>query len=211
MAIKRGIEVKTITQQVYDIIVDMIISQELKPGAKVTEADILDIINTSRTPVREALRQLAADHYLTCIPNKGYFVKEYDADRGHSLYVVVSCLDAFAAELALPYLTAKDHARMQEHIARMDDAIAGNDVFAYESNQESFHAVYRAKCGNQPLLDLLAETEKNAQRAVALRKGRMEKSMPLFNDEHRQILKLIKEGDVNKVRDAIRAHWSKAY
>lgn len=208
---KRGIEVKTITQQVYDIIVDMIISQELKPGEKVTEAEILDVINTSRTPVREALRQLAADHYLTSIPNKGYFVKTYDEDRGHQLYVVVACLDAFAAELALNRLNEKDYVLMNEQISKMDEAISLGDAFAYESGQEMFHEVYRMKCGNQSLRDIVAETEANAQRAVALRKDRMGKSMPVFNDEHREILGCLIQKDADKVRTILRAHWSKAY
>ena len=73
MAAKRTIT--TMREQVYQILRDNICRGVYAPGTRLQELDIAESLDVSRSPVREALRQLAADGLLLEIPNKGVYVK----------------------------------------------------------------------------------------------------------------------------------------
>ena len=89
MAAKRPIS--TIREQVYQILRDDICQGVYAPGTRLQEVDLAENLNVSRSPVREALRQLAADGLLLEIPNKGVYVKEFTAkDLGVSSVAVDS-------------------------------------------------------------------------------------------------------------------------
>ena len=65
----------TIKDRVYDVLRQEIMDGKLRPGDKIVEQNIADRLNVSRSPVREAVKQLIGDGLLLCIPNKGAFVK----------------------------------------------------------------------------------------------------------------------------------------
>lgn len=106
-------KLKTISEQVYDYIIEKLTNGEFIPGQKLTEADILKELDISRTPVRDAFLQLASDGVLVSVPRKGYFIKEYNEETALEDWQIIGRLDSYAAELALDNLTEDDYDSMR--------------------------------------------------------------------------------------------------
>ena len=86
-------------QQVVSRIRSAIISGDFKPGQRLVERDLCELLGVSRPPVREALRQLDAEGFIRTVPNRGPVVAELDAGSVRSLYEVRAVLEAQAAKL----------------------------------------------------------------------------------------------------------------
>lgn len=206
-------KLKTISEQVYDYVVEMITEDVYKDGDKVTEADLLQQLDTSRTPIRDALKQLVADGVLAYEPRKGYFVKGFSYETSALDYEIIARLDLFAAQLALNNLTDEDYMSMQNYIDILEDAIINFDFELYKKTQESFHKVYRSRCGNYRLDELISQMVAGAARASAFftSADTTIKAMKHANEDHKKILEAFKSKDAEVLPDLIIAHWDISY
>ena len=203
-------KLKTISEQVYDYIIEKITNGEFQPGQRLTEADLLQELDISRTPVRDAFLQLASDGVLVSVPRKGYFIKEYDEETANEDWQIIARLDAYAAELAVNNLTNEDYDEMQSCIEQMDSAISGNDIAAYNSLQHKFHDIYLNKCGSKRLIEELHSLLHGVSRASAflsLMEG-VQESTKTINESHKNLLELFKQKDLKPLTDAIIDHWT---
>ena len=204
------LKLKTISEQIYDYVVQKIMRGELKPGQRITETDLLQDMDASRTPIREALMQLAVDGILVNSPRKGYFVKEYNFETARYQWRVIAQLDAYAAELALDTLSEDDYGAMQNCIDAIDDAIDKNDMAKYNEMQHAFHDVYLNRSGNPVLIDTEHSLLFQASRAslfVSMMHG-VQSATKVINDDHRKILKFFKEKKRAELRQTIIEHWT---
>lgn len=92
----------TLTEQVYEVLRDRIISGAWSGGHFIREQEISTKLGVSRTPVREALSQLSADGFLERIPRRGFRIPEQSATDLLDLYPILAALEALAAEQAFP-------------------------------------------------------------------------------------------------------------
>lgn len=86
-------------QSVYHSIKDAILSNQLRPGNKLTHQALAESLGVSRTPVRESLERLYQEGYVTRITNRGYFVAEIDTKEVTELYQTREALEVFSLEL----------------------------------------------------------------------------------------------------------------
>ncbi len=106
----------TLKDQVYNYISEKIYSGNLKSNEKISEKNIIDDLQISRTPVREALIQLASEGYIENIPRRGFIVKHIDESKVSEIYSLLGILDGFAARLSYEKLNDKDKAIVKELI-----------------------------------------------------------------------------------------------
>lgn len=92
----------TLTEQVYEVLRDRIISGAWSGGNFIREQEISTKLGVSRTPVREALSRLSADGFLERIPHRGFRIPEQSATDLLDLYPILAALEALAAEQAFP-------------------------------------------------------------------------------------------------------------
>ena len=164
-------------------------------GTIISESKLCEELNVSRTPVREALIHLSASHLLEKVPQKGYRVKEFDLKTKLDTYYVISILDANAAMLALDSLDENDYLSMNEYIDLMDIDIKYHKFDKYNEHQESFHHVYIDKCGNDALIKIIEQVKDSIPTYLyhSSEGERLFSVLKDLNDEHRQILELIKQ------------------
>lgn len=91
------------TNAVYQYLLEHIISGELKPGDKIPETTIAQSLHVSRTPVRDALRELAVTNVVTLYPNKYSEITIFDKDRMREVGITKINLDRLAIRLAIYY------------------------------------------------------------------------------------------------------------
>lgn len=202
--------IKSLAEQVYDHVVRMIQTGELKEGDKVGEVFLVERIGISRTPIREALIQLASDNILENVPRKGFYVKGINNDALNKVYELVCLLDLYAVELAMDNIGDKEIAEMEECIEKMDLAVGLKVYDIYERWQKRFHEIYREATGNDEINDTIEYLLKKIISSTYIL-GEEEQLFEVsqqYNQEHREILKAIVEKDVNKTKELIKNHWT---
>ncbi|PIT75443.1 GntR family transcriptional regulator [Limnohabitans sp. B9-3] len=127
--------------EVYKSLLDAISAGTLAPGERITQEDLAEKLNVSRSPVLQALRLLKKDGLLEEAPGRGLVVAQLDATRFGHLYQVRGSLDALAARLA-----ATRQAKIPWALIEAGrKAAAGNDVNALIDADTAFHkAIYEA-------------------------------------------------------------------
>lgn len=83
-----------------ELLIDKFVSLELAPGTAIVERELLTSLNLGRTPVREALQQIAGIGLLCRLPHIGMYVCEVDQDNLREIYELRSMMDSRVAELA---------------------------------------------------------------------------------------------------------------
>ena len=104
----------TLRERIVEFIKDAVISGSLKPGERVPESEIAERFGISRTPIREAFRQLESDGFLLMTPRKGAVVSPITDKDVREFYAIKSLLEGFAAGEACEKLTEKEIKQFQD-------------------------------------------------------------------------------------------------
>lgn len=135
--------------EVYKTLLDAISAGTLAPGERITQEDLAEQMNVSRSPVLQALRLLKKDGLLQEAPGRGLVVARLEPERIGHLYRVRGALDGLAARLAAERGERIDPALLTAGRA----AAAGQDVKAMIDADTAFHsAIYQAS-GNPLLIE----------------------------------------------------------
>lgn len=203
----------SLKDHVYNFITGEINRGNLKPAEKINEQRISDMLSVSRTPVREALIQLASDGFLENVPRKGFVIKGLSDQEARETYIILGSLDGLAASEAVSggEIGEKELKDMQFYIASMELAIDSDNLDMYYKQQEAFHDIYINKCGNQSLIDLLSRIKKKFLRKsynLVYGDENLGEILRNTNEEHRQIVKLFREGSARELERFLReVHW----
>ncbi|NJL57732.1 GntR family transcriptional regulator [bacterium] len=129
----------SLRDQVVEQVRKAIIEGRLLPEDRITEAALTRELGVSRTPVREALILLQGEGLITYIPNRGAFVRSFDAERVEHIFSTRCNLENFTAELVINRLTEADFIRLESLIERQRQAMADQDWQAARSRDVDFH------------------------------------------------------------------------
>jgi DNA-binding GntR family transcriptional regulator len=176
--------------EVYRALLDAISDGTLAPGTRITQEDLAERLNVSRSPVLQALRMLKKDGLVEDAPGRGLLVTRLEPLRIDQLYRVRGSLDALAAQLA-----AERRAEIPAAlISAGREATAGGDVHAMIEADSAFHRAIYAASGNPYIVDMALLHWIHLRRvmgAVLLHgKGRAG-----IWDEHEAICAAIRAGD----------------
>lgn len=202
---------RPLKEHVYDYIAARIESGELSAGDRVSEQTICDAMGVSRTPVREALIQLASDGYLDNQPRRGFRVRGFDCQNAIEVFEIMGPLDGQAAFLACPLLTKDDVAQLRFHVGSMDLAIDSGLITKYDDIQREFHRTYTQRCGNARLIKLIDQMERHFIKRDygSVEQETARELLRKANAEHRRILELFEAKDADGLRSYIRdTHWN---
>lgn len=201
---------RPLKEHVYEYIAARIESGELGAGDRVSEQAICDAMGVSRTPVREALIQLASDGYLDNQPRRGFRVRGFDRENAIEVFQIMGPLDGEAAFLACPLLSETDLAQMRFQIGSMGLAIDSGLITKYDDIQREFHQTYTLRCGNGRLMRLIDQMDHNFIKRdySVVEPSVAQELLRKANAEHLRILELFEARDARGARDYIRdVHW----
>lgn len=157
-----GTKVETSEQghgrSVYRRVLAQIRSGELRPGDRLTELDLARRLQLSRTPVREAIRQLEADGLVTHVPRVGATVRTLDYSEVMELYEMRTVLEATAARMATRAASDIEISELEEINADLAAAI-GDAQHAYELNR-LFHETLAKAAKNRFLIKSMEALQK---------------------------------------------------
>lgn len=202
---------KTLRDLVYDYIGKELRTGAIQPTTTIKETALSEELSISRTPVREALIQLAGEGLLESVPHKGFRIRTLTEKEARELFAVIGRLEGMAARLSLEFLQDHDISAMQMHVGMMDAAIAADDTETYLATQDNFHRIYLDKCDNLTLSETLERLKSRLFRHHYQAMSREEREVFLrsLNDEHRQIQKLFAARDAQGVENyLVEVHWN---
>lgn len=206
---------KTLKDHVYDYISDEIRNNNIKPNEKISENKICEALNVSRTPVREALIELASVDILKREPRKGFVVKEVTLKKIKETYMILGVLEGLATKLAVDHLTEEDIKELETLIDEIETGIDEKNYYEYYKLQFNFHSIINNASHNMELV----KTIENLKKSFIKQTYNMEHTnkeitdmLKITNSEHKEIVRLIKEKDREGVEDYLRnVHWNISY
>jgi DNA-binding GntR family transcriptional regulator len=144
---------------------EMLLEGEIPPGARIPERDICDKLSISRTPLREALKVLAAEGLVLLLPNRGSRAAKLTDKDVHDLYEVSQGIEAFAGELACQRISdAQVEAIAGIHAAMAQSYRAGDLANYYRCNRQIHEAIVAA--ADNPVLSSFYESVNSRIRGV---------------------------------------------
>ncbi len=191
----------------YERILSEIRIGTLSPGDRVTEADIAARLDISRTPVREALRQLESDGLITHTPRSGSCIRQLDQAEVSELYEMRAVLESTAARFAA---RAASDVELTELASVHTDMCTETDTQRlYQLNQQ-FHRCLLDSARNRFLLSAAQSIEKTL---LILGPSTLnESSRPaLANTEHEKIVNAIRARQPVEAEQAMREHIESAH
>src|SRR6201987_5626749 len=184
---------------------DEIVRGALPPGAPLDETDIARRFSVSRTPVREALRQLAASGLVEIRAHRGAVVARPTLERLTGMFEAMAELEAICAGLAAERMTPVERHRLEAvHEELRVLSYAGNPDRFHEVN-ERFHNTIYVGSQNAYIAEMTVATRARVQpfrRAQFRNLGRLAKS----HAEHDRVVVAIMRGDKTGAAAAMRAH-----
>jgi DNA-binding GntR family transcriptional regulator len=197
-----------LTQRVYATVRGAIRNLELRPGQMVLEREVAAALGLSRTPVREALVRLEADHLVRLIPRRGFAVLPVDAENMRRIYEVVEGLEGMAVRLAAERCGPDDLLRLGESIRRQEAALAADNLVAWSEADEAFHGQLLDAAGNPHLHRLLDPYTDHLHR-VRLYAIRRRPKPVRSTAEHRAVVEIIRTGNGRAARELHQSHWQR--
>jgi len=198
----------TLRERIVDFVKDAIVTGRLKPGERVPEQEVAENFGISRTPIREAFRQLESEGFITVTPRKGAVVSPITDRDVSEFYAIKSLLEGYAARTACSKLTPRDIKRLETLNANMVKCAERGDFKGFFKLDNQFHYTFIKACGNDKLFNLIQHLVQQFERfrmtALSL-PGRMQES----TKQHDQILEGFKTKSVDTVEALVRDNAEK--
>jgi DNA-binding GntR family transcriptional regulator len=194
---------QTLREKILETIRDAILKGNMKPGERVSEPELAERFGISRTPIREAFRQLESEGYLQVIPRKGAVVASLSERDVEEFYAIKIILEGFAARMAAENLTPKDIERLESINGRLQQIAAEGDVKTFFRVHNEFHEVFIKAAGNEKLYEMITQLVMRFKRlrlASLSQPGRMEISV----EEHRNMIQAFKNHDGERADSLVR-------
>jgi len=202
----RGLVTRTLLREdAYRAIRDAIVDGTLAPGERLNDADLVEWLGVSRTPVREALARLEQAGLVKTKPGRYTIVSPLDARAARNAQSVTAAMHELAVREGLPNLSAAELDAMREANARFADALAREDVDAAISADDDFHGVLVTASANDALRDVLEQYTPVLRRLERLRFSSLSGRDSVA--QHARIIELCESGDVPGASAAVRANW----
>jgi DNA-binding GntR family transcriptional regulator len=146
---------KTLAAQVQERIRDSILNRVLKPGERIDQNKLADMLNVSLVPVREALKSLESEGLVSIIPRRGAFVTEVSMEHLDDLYWARQVIEGEAVFHAVPCLLPSDFEAMERLIGQMEQATDAHDIHKFMELNRHFHQVIYDRLNNQHMLQTI--------------------------------------------------------
>ena len=142
---------RTLRERILSTIRAAIVNGEIRPGTRIMEPKLAERFGISRTPIREAIRQLESEGLISVIPRKGAIVASISTQDISNFYELKMILEGHAARLAAKNLTGNDLMKMETVNRQIEAASAKKNLSRVLDLHNEFHEIFLRACGNEKL------------------------------------------------------------
>lgn len=202
-------ENKSLTSIIFDRIREDILNDQYVTGSKIIEAKLADELGVSRTPVREALKQLELDGLVENIPNRGVVVKGISKQDISDIYTIRQAIEGIAATWCVERITDSELQELKEIFDLMEFYTFKKDVEKISELNTRFHEVIYHSTKSRYLEHVLKDFQifiKSTRNKSLKSEGRLEEAL----EEHRCIIDAIVAKNVEAAKESIAHHVDKS-
>lgn len=195
----------TIKQQVYEILRDDICSGVYAPGQQIQELELSKRLSISRSPIREALRQLVSDGLVVEYPNRGVFVRDYTPKDIEDIYDLRILLESYAIMHSGQQITPETVKELTTCMEYLRAYHQQDDLESYTKQDTLLHQMLISLSGNE----LVVSTYERVYSMVQQFRIYSLKSRKRFDDsleEHTEIIRNVLSGNVKEADRINRRH-----
>ena len=196
--------IPTKQESIADRLRTLILTRHLRPGERLVQNQLAAQLGVSRTPVREALYELASDGLVVLSPHKGASVADFSLEDLKDIYSIRIPLEGYGANLATRHISPKDLEQLQSLVYQMEDLFKRGDRWKLLEVNREFYATFYTIAGRKRLYDLIM---KHLDMAGLYRRMAfaVEDHYAGTVTEHAELLDLVKQGDASEVERRTRA------
>lgn len=187
-----------------------ILSGKYKEGDELKEVAIGEELGVSRTPVREAFRQLELEGLIQIIPNKGAYVTGITEKDVKDIYMIRSLLEGLCARWACEHITDEQMEEMEENIYLSKFHAQKGHLEQLAELDNRFHEILYEACNSKMLEHQLRDFHEYVLRVRKKTLANVNRG-PKSNEEHELLMEAIKAKDTDKAEKLANIHMINAY
>jgi len=192
-------------EQVAHRLRQMLVENRIQPGAKLNERELSEVLNVSRTPLREAIKMLAAEGLVELLPNRGAIAVELTEADVLNTFEVMAGLEAQSGELAAERITEAELAEIKAMHFEMLAAYTRRDLPNYYRLNATIHNAINAAAKNPVLASTYAQVNARLQ-ALRFRSNQDEEKWKAAVKEHELMIEALSARDGAAMRNVLLRH-----
>lgn len=199
----------SLRNRIYQHLKNAILNGVYKPGESLIELKVARELGVSRTPVREAIRQLELEGLVSSIPNKGVIVEGVTEKDVEDIYTIRKMIEGLAARWAAEKITPEQLKELKDVLDLMEFYTQKGEIDKVSELDTQFHDIIFRACQSRPLESVLSHFNHFIQRArlVSIKSiGRAQVSL----EEHKKIYEALEKRDPEEAEKAMISHVEKA-
>lgn len=199
--------------QAYRYIKQAVLEGHFKPGERLIENKLVEKIGVSRTPIREAIKLLAADNYLVMRQNSGATVVNWSVDELSDIFKLRAITEGMIARRAADHITQDQIKSLQECIEKIDQLLtegAPYNTLTFLEQNNQFHSILRS-AANSHVLKQALERLISPPIVYQVVHNFTKQELMRSNSHHSEIVDSMIAGDGDWADHAMQAHVMSAY
>ena len=194
----------------YKHILELIMTKQLMPGDRIPETKIAEQFNISRTPVRDAMRQLSNEGLIEIFPNRFAQVRVFSEDAIREVGTLRIALDTMSVKLAGLYGSRADFLRLQQIAQQCSDAFEAGDIEKRRAYDSDFHLELAHIAGNSLLIKFQEELQLIVQFILLHHPNPFQNEVKHLQ-QHKELAQALMDHDEKKALALINDHLTSFY
>ena len=183
----------------------MIVEGEIAPGSKLNERALAETLSVSRTPIREAIRRLAADGLVELINNRGAIALQLKKEDVLHSFELMAELEGFSGELAAKRISKEALSEIEALHYEMLACHSRKDLSGYYKLNSQIHQHINLAAGNPVLTNTYAQVNARLQ-ALRFRSNQDQAKWDEAVLEHEEMVAALKAADGQRMRKVLMQH-----
>lgn len=189
----------------YDYLKTSIIAGRYPPEKPLTEREICEKLNVSRTPVREAFRRLSSEGLVDFVPGRGVIVTPLTVERAEEMYELKEALECMAARLCTERITDEELAGLEEVLREHQKAYDELSMDMCADIDLRFH-ILMVEAAHSPQIERASKNQMQQTRRLSQLAVYDSNETQHFIDQHRSIYNAIRDRNPDAAAEAVRYH-----
>jgi DNA-binding GntR family transcriptional regulator len=188
---------------------ELIGSGELSPGNLYSESAMSKQLGISRTPLRTALQQLEREGLIIRLPQRGFYVYQFEEKDIEELFTIRKAIEGYAVEHIARKKQEIDLGEAKKHLAAQEEARKSDDYSLFIREDRKFHENLVKALNNKRLVAIYSDMRQSIE-LLGLKRFKMNSQRNQSITEHNAIIKAIENGDPLAAREAVYNHLDMA-
>ena len=196
---------QNLPEAIFQKLRSLLVEGAIPPGSKLNERELAESLNVSRTPIREAIRRLAADGLVELITNRGAIAVQLSKTDVMHTFEVIAQLEAYSGELAAQNITDATLSELEALQYEMMASYARRDLSSYYKLNLRIHSLINQAANNPVLSQLFSQVNARIE-ALRFRSNKDGIKWEKAVQEHQEMIDALKAHDSARMRKVMIAH-----